>query len=127
MTGWWARLPAPGFDVVDLDKEVQNTRIVDLLVSMSDHRPLIKIKSEGQNACESIVHDLRRHVQTWPEDLSAVACLPSAINIAVSKPTVPHRRIADRGRRHAGDLVIAVRGLFDWWRTEDLRTVHAGC
>lgn len=117
-------LRAAGFDVVDLDKELGDTRSADLLATLGDHRRLIEVKSEGRNARESLINDLRRHIQTWPElrpELPAgggvlVVNHQHRLPPADRSPTVYNRRefVAT-----LTEPVISVRDLFDWWRTED--------
>lgn len=117
-------LRAAGIDVVDLDEELGDTRSADLLATMGDHRRLIEVKSEGRNARESLVNDLRRHLQTWP-DLRPELPVGGGVLVVNHQHRLPP---SDRSPtvysrpEFVGTLtepVISVRDLFDWWRTED--------
>jgi len=93
-------------------------------VTLGDHRRLIEMKSEGRNARESLVNDLRRHLQTWP-DLRPEISVGGGVLVVNHQHRCPP---ADRSPTIYSrpefvatltEPVIAVRALFDLWRAED--------
>lgn len=60
-------LEAAGLVVVSLDELLGDTTSADLLASYGPERRLVEIKSASGNAGESLVGQLERHLQTWPQ------------------------------------------------------------
>lgn len=117
-------LRAAGFEVVGLDEELGDTRSADLLATLGDHRRLIEVKSEGRNASESLVNDLRRHLQTWPglRPEHPVGGGVLVVNHQHRLPPSDRSPTVFSRTEFVATLtepVISVRDLFDWWRTED--------
>jgi hypothetical protein len=117
-------LSAAGFDVVDLDVELGDTRSADLLVTLGDHRRLVEVKSEGRNASESLVNDLLKHLQTWPELRPELPVAGGALVVNHQHRLPPDQRSPNIYTRpeFVATLtvpVVTVRDLFDWWKESD--------
>jgi hypothetical protein len=122
-------LRAAGFDVVDLDEELGDTRSADLLATFGDHRRLIEVKSEGRNASESLINALRRHLQTWPQ-LRPELPVGGGVLVVNHQLRLPP---ADRSPTvysrpefvaTLAEPIISTRALFDWWRAEDWTAIQ---
>lgn len=85
-----------GFDVIDLDKELEDTPSADLLATLGDHRRLIEVKSQGATPANRLP----------PADRSPTVYTRHEFVATLAEP------------------VIAVPDLFDWWRTEDWTTLQ---
>ena len=113
-----------GFDVVNLDEELGGTLSADLLATLGDHRRLIEVKSAGRNASETLVNDLQRHLQTWPELRPELPVSGGAliVNHQYRLPPADRSSAVYSRREFVATLtepVMAVRALFDWWATKD--------
>jgi hypothetical protein len=113
-----------GFDVVNLDEELGATLSADLLATLGDHRRLIEVKSAGRKASETLLNDLRRHLQTWPELRPELPVGGGAliVNHQYRLPPADRSPAVYSRREFVATLtepVIAVQALFDWWRTKD--------
>lgn len=101
----------------------------DLLVTLGAHRRLVEVKSEGRNASESLVKDLLKHLRTWPELRPELPVGGGALVINHQHRLPPNERTRALYSRpeFVATLtvpVIAVRDLYDWWRTSDWTAIQ---
>ena len=123
-------LTAAGFAVTDLDEYLGDTASADLLVIYGPDRRLVEVKSASGNAGESLVGDLQRHLQTWPQ-------LRPDEPVAGGVLIVNHQH-----RREPADRMPAVYArpefiaaltvpvlstlqLFNWWRNSDWAAIRS--
>jgi len=121
-------LTAAGLDVVDLDHEL-GTRSADLLVTGEGRRLLVEVKSERGGAKESLVADLYRHLDTWPQLRPDQPVDGGVLVVNHEHKKDPRERSAAVYTRpeFVGSLTVAVLGslqLFDWWRADDWSAIR---
>jgi hypothetical protein len=122
-------LTAAGFTTVNLDDDLGGTRSADLLVAIGQHRRLVEVKSQGGNASESHVSDLKRHLDTWRELQPQRPVGGGALIINHQHKLHPDQRsqrVYER-REFVNTLtvpVIATRDLFDWWKESDWAAIQ---
>jgi hypothetical protein len=123
-------LTAAGFAVTELDEYLGDTASADLLVAYGPDRRLVEVKSASGNARESLVGDLERHLQTWPQ-LRPDEPVAGGVLIVNQQ----HRREpADRTpavyarQEFIAALTVPVLStlqLFDWWRNSDWAAIRS--
>ncbi|QFZ22746.1 hypothetical protein [Saccharothrix syringae] len=114
-------LTAAGFAVDDLDVSLGATISADLLVTLGSHRRLIEVKSAGRSASESLVLDLKRHLDTWAvvSPGQPVEGGTLVVNHDLRVPPSQRTRPVYRRREFVASLtlpVISTLDLYDWWR-----------
>ncbi|MFI6098153.1 hypothetical protein ACIA8G_21545 [Lentzea sp. NPDC051213] len=127
-------LTAAGFAVNDLDAMLGATISADLLVTLDSRRHLIEVKSAGRNASESLIFDLRKHLDTWGALRPSQPVEGGALIVNHELRVPPNQRTRQVYRRpeFIASLtlpVISTLDLFDWWRTENwgaIRTTVSG-
>jgi hypothetical protein len=123
-------LTAAGFTVTELDEYLGDTASADLLVTYGPYRRLVEVKSASGNAGESLVGDLQRHLQTWPQLRPDE---PVAGGVLIVNHQHRHEP-ADRTRavyvrpEFVAALtapVLSTLQLFDWWRNSDWAAIRS--
>jgi hypothetical protein len=113
-----------------LDDLLGGTKSADLLVEHQGKRWLVEIKSANGAATESLVADLLRHQDTWPQlrpDLTiAGGVLIVSHHLAVTPDERPEQ-IYTRPE-FLGSLTVPVinaRTIFNQWRDQDAAALRA--
>jgi hypothetical protein len=119
-----AALTAAGLASVDLDEELAGTRSADLLVVAEGHRILTEIKAASGAASESLVGDLKRHLETWPQLRPSAPVSEGLLIINHQHKLQPADRTRQVYSRPEFVQALTVRvlsalELFEHWRTED--------
>ncbi|RKT51876.1 hypothetical protein [Saccharothrix australiensis] len=122
-------LSTAGFTVDDLDARLGATVSADLLVTFGPHRRLVEVKSEGGNAKEALVGDLRRHMDTWGGHQPDSPVDGGTLIVNHQRKQPPARRSRQiYGRPEFVDTltvqVVGTLDLFDWWRAKDWQAIR---
>jgi hypothetical protein len=122
-------LEAAGFAVVSLDELLGDTTSADLLASYGLDRRLVEIKSASGNAGESLVGQLDRHLQTWPQLRPGEPVGGGVLVVNHQHRLEPAERTPSVYLRQEFIAtltvpVLSTRQLFDWWRDSDWATIR---
>jgi hypothetical protein len=119
-----------GLHVQPLDALLGDTKSADLLVEHDGKRWLVEIKSASGAAKESLVTELARHQETWPElrsDLPIVGGVLVVSHHLVKPPNERPTKIYSRPEFVASLKVpvISARTIFDLWIDQDAAALRA--
>ena len=122
-------LEAAGFAVVGLDELLGDTASANLLASYGSERRLVEIKSASGNAGESLVGQLERHLQTWPQLRPGEPAGGGVLVVNHQHRLEPAERTPSVYARQEfiatlGVPVLSTRQLFDWWRDSDWAAIR---
>lgn len=125
-------LRAAGLHVTDLDTELGGTRSADLLVSPRSPKPpryLVEVKGVGGTAPEKLVHDLERHLATWPQLRPDEPVAGGVLVVNHQHKVDPALRDEQVYRRKEflnalSVTVLSARQLFDWWGEENWAAIR---
>jgi hypothetical protein len=123
-------LRTAGLHVQSLDVLLGGTKSADLLVEHQGNRWLVEIKSANGAAKESLVGDLARHQETWPQlrpDLPVAGCVLIVSHHLAATPNERPEQIYNRPE-FRGSLtvpVISARTIFNLWRDQDAAALRA--
>jgi hypothetical protein len=122
-------LGAAGLATVNLDDLLGSTASADLLVTYEHERRLVELKSASGRAPESLVGDLNRHLETWPELRPGEPVGGGVLVVNHQHKLEPHERMAlVYSRREFVDAltvpVLGTRELFEWWRASDWASIR---
>lgn len=123
-------LRAAGLRVQALDLLLGDTKSADLLVEHDGKRWLVEIKSANGAAKESLVADLARHLDTWPELRPDLPIAGGLLIVSHQLAAAPNQRPISIYTRpeFVASLkvrVISSRAVFDLWRDQDAPALRA--
>lgn len=123
-------LRSAGLRVQALDLLLGGTKSADLLVEHQGKRWLVEIKSANGAAKESLVADLARHQETWPElrpEMTIAGGMLIVSHHLAAAPSERPRPIYTRPEFLASLKVpvINARTIFDLWRDQDVPGMRA--
>jgi hypothetical protein len=123
-------LLAAGLRVQALDALLGGTKSADLLVEHDGKCWLVEIKSASGAPKESLVADLARHRETWPELRPDLPIAGGVLIVSHHLAAAPNERPAPvYNRREFVDSlkvpVISARTIFDLWRDQDAAALRA--
>jgi hypothetical protein len=123
-------LRAAGLHVQSLDVLLGGTKSADLLVEHQGKRWLVEIKSANGAATESLVADLLRHRETWPQlrpDLTIAGGVLIVSHHLAANPNERPEQIYTRPE-FVDSLMVPVinsRTIFNLWRDQDAPALRA--
>jgi hypothetical protein len=123
-------LRAAGLRVQALDVLLGDTKSADLLVEHHGKHWLVEIKSANGAAKESLVADLTRHQETWPELRSDLTIAGGVLIVSHHLADAPSERpipIYTRPEFVASLRVpvVGTRTIFELWRDQDASALRA--
>ena len=124
-----AVLEAAGTNVVKIDELLGDTTSADLLVSLAGKRRLIEVKSASGSATETLVRQLKTHLQTWPQ-LRANDPVDGGVLIVNQQYRLPpderSTSVYTRPEFVAALTapVLSTSQLFDWWCESNWTAIH---
>jgi hypothetical protein len=123
-------LRTAGLHVQSLDVLLGGTKSADLLVEHQSKRWLVEIKSANGAATESLVADLLRHLDTWPQlrpDLTIAGGVLIVSHHLAANPNERPEQIYTRPE-FVDSLMVPVinaRTIFNMWRDQDAPVLRA--
>jgi hypothetical protein len=123
-------LRAAGLNVQSLDVLLGGTKSADLLVEHQGKRWLVEIKSANGSATESLVADLLRHRDTWPQLRPDLTIAGGVLIVSHHLAATPNERPDQIYTRpeFVDSLtvpVISARTIFNLWRDQDAPALRA--